>query len=88
VVELLNDDYARQIMTLVREDAKPARVLAEECGASRATVYRRLNRLQDAGLVGERLQYEEDGHHRKVFHLAVDSLSLTLDDSGLTASVS
>ncbi|MFB6298229.1 MAG: ArsR/SmtB family transcription factor [Salinirussus sp.] len=87
LIELLNDDYAREIMGRIHDQPKAARPLAEECGVSRATVYRRLNRLEAAGLVEEGMRYDSDGHHRKVFSLTVDSASIELGESGFEVDV-
>jgi DNA-binding transcriptional ArsR family regulator len=87
LIALLNDEYVREILARIHNEAKPARALAEECDVSRPTVYRRLNRLQDAGLVKEGMQYETNGHHRRTFRLAVEESTLELAESGFEAEV-
>ena len=87
LLELLDADYTRAILSAIRTEAKPARTLAEECGASRPTVYRRLNRLQEAGLVDASLAYDADGHHRTVFETTLESVTLDVTDQGLSVSV-
>jgi DNA-binding transcriptional ArsR family regulator len=87
-VELLDARYTKALLEAIRTEAKPARVLAEECGASRPTVYRRLNSLVDAGLVESRMSYDTDGHHRTVFKAAVERVTVELDDSGLSLTLS
>lgn len=84
LLALLDAEYAQSILAAIRSDAKPARTLAEECGASRPTVYRRLNGLEDAGLVESEVAYDADGHHRTVFRATLDSLTV---DIGETLSV-
>jgi len=88
VLELLNDDHASEIIRRIHDEAKSARELAEECEMSRATAYRRLNRLDDAGLVDVGMTYDPDGYHRKIFELAVSSVSIELDDGSLQVDVS
>jgi hypothetical protein len=51
VLDLLEDEYTRRILEALAEEPRPARELIEATDASRATVYRRLNSLQDHGLV-------------------------------------
>jgi predicted transcriptional regulator len=86
VLSLLSDDYARDILLATREEATPARELADQLEISRATVYRRLNRLQDAGLVETSLAIHSDGHHRKQFQATVDELSLSFEDGAVTVA--
>lgn len=87
LLELLSDDYVREFLAAIREEAKPARQIAEECDTSRPTAYRRLNRLCEAGLVTERMEYEADGHHRRTFSAAVDRVAIELGESGFEAAV-
>ena len=82
LLALFGDEYTCDILTSLEAGPKPARALAEDGGMSRPTVYRRLNRLADAGLVDERLQYASDGNHRKEFHLVVSAVSFDLSEDG------
>ena len=79
LLELLDDEYARAILEHTAEEARSARELVSTLSASRATVYRRLNRLEDAGLVEHRTRYDPDGHHRKTFRATLDSVTVSLD---------
>lgn len=85
---VLEDDVGRSVLEQVAEDAKPARALVDAVDASRATVYRRLGKLEDAGLVETSMQYDEDGHHRKVFEATLERITLELDGGDLRALVS
>jgi len=85
--ELLNDDHVRRILRATRDEALPARELIDRCDASKPTVYRRLNRLADAGLVASRQAYDPDGHHRQTFRSTLDSVTVALTDDGLEADV-
>lgn len=87
LLALLDDDHARAIITTISEEAKAAREIVAECHSSRPTVYRRLNRLQEAGLVTTEMQYDSDGHHRKTFRLRYDSASISLGADGLDCTV-
>ncbi|ELZ49209.1 transcriptional regulator TrmB [Halorubrum californiense DSM 19288] len=82
LLALFGDEYTCDILTSLEEEPKPARALAEDCGMSRPTVYRRLNRLTDAGLVDDRLRIASDGNHRKEFHLVVSTVSFDLSEDG------
>jgi len=87
LLALLEADYTRTILAAIRSDPKPARALVEECGASRPTIYRRLNSLQDAGLVESRMAYDPDGHHRTVFESTLERVAIDVTDDGLSVTV-
>lgn len=87
VIGLLADDHARAILKFLRDGPKSARRLAELCDTSRPTVYRRLERLQIAGLVTAEMEYDTDGHHRRRFGTAVDAVELALGDTGFEVTV-
>ncbi|MEF8780336.1 MAG: winged helix-turn-helix domain-containing protein [Haloferacaceae archaeon] len=87
LVTLLNDEYAREILTAITDEAKPAREIAEECGVSRPTVYRRLDRLLEVGLIEEREQPTHSGRHRKRFRVAADGAVLRLREDGFETDV-
>jgi len=87
LIELLGDDYVREFLAVIGDEAKPAREIARACDASRTTVYRRLNRLRDAGLVTEGMEYGAGGHHRRTFAAAVDRVAIGLDEDGFVAAV-
>lgn len=87
VLALLEDDYSRSILEAVHAEPRSACDLVEVCDASRATVYRRLDRLDDVGLVDSWLSYDADGHHRTVFEATVETLSVDVTDDGLSVTV-
>ena len=88
ILTRLNAAYAQEILETISTEARPAREIAVECGASRATVYRRLNSLKEAGLVETEMQYDGGGHHRTVFKTNFESLALEMTVDGLTVTVS
>ncbi|MBX0286493.1 helix-turn-helix domain-containing protein [Haloarcula salinisoli] len=83
VVALLDDDHARAILTATSDDALSAKELSERCDISQATVYRRVDRLTDAGLVTERTRPRADGHHDTVYAATLDELTVRLRDGEL-----
>ena len=82
-LEVITDKYARRILAALVDRPTAAATLAEELDASRPTVYRRLNSLESAGLIESTVALDPDGHHRKRFHVVVDSANLTFDSSGI-----
>jgi predicted transcriptional regulator len=87
-LDVLSDDYACRILATLEEGPMGAADLAEACNMSRATAYRRLERLEDVGFVTAEMTYDADGHHRKQFHLALDELQLEVGPHGVDGSVS
>lgn len=87
LLALLGDEYACDILRALAEGPLPARDLIERHGMSRTTVYRRLDRLTDAGIVDSRLRPASDGHHRREFHLAVDEIEFQVGANGVDGAV-
>jgi DNA-binding Lrp family transcriptional regulator len=87
LLELLDAEYTQEVLEAAGREARSARKLAELCGASRPTVYRRLNSLQAAGLVETGVEYDADGHHRTVFETTLEAVSVDVTDDGLSVTV-
>jgi len=83
ILALLEDSYTREILTCLQDGPKPAHSVVANCDCSRPTVYRRLARLEETGVVSASVRYDPDGHHRKRFHLCVDKITITLNESGI-----
>lgn len=87
LLELLDAEYTQEILEAMGRKARSARELAEACGASRPTVYRRLNSLREAGLVDTEMEYDADGHHRAVFEATLEAVSVDMTGDGLSVTV-
>jgi DNA-binding transcriptional ArsR family regulator len=83
-LRVLDDDHAREILRTLADGPACGRQLSRTCAASRPTVYRRLDRLEDAGLVAFDLRLDADGHHRRRYRLARDRLTVTVEEGALT----
>ncbi|WP_267643960.1 ArsR/SmtB family transcription factor [Haloarchaeobius amylolyticus] len=80
VLRLLDDEYARAILTVTSREPMSAKELATAIDASPPTVYRRVEDLQAAGLLAEELQYESSGHHYRIYRAVVDRVSISFAD--------
>lgn len=80
IIELLSDNHVRTILSETSVEACSASELAERCDASDQTVYRRLERLEEAGLVSDRTRARDDGHHDTVYTARLEHVSITLRD--------
>ena len=87
-VEVLSDEYSCRILAALDDGPKPARVIANRCGMSRPTVYRRLNQLEAVGFVQSRKQREPDGNHRKYFELVLNEIRFEVSESGIDGQIS
>jgi DNA-binding transcriptional ArsR family regulator len=83
-LRLLDDEYAREILAALAGAPMRGRDLIERCGMSRATVYRRLDRLRDAGFVTAEMTVDPDGHHCNEFRLVRDEVTVHIEDGALT----
>jgi len=88
LLDLLGDEYACAIIRALADGPRTARDLTGQVEMSRPTVYRRLDRLRDAGIVRSTTRPETDGHHRQEFHLVVDGIQLQLCADGIDGTVS
>lgn len=80
VFALLDDEYARTLLAATSTEPMTPTELSQQCEMSRATVYRRLNALEECGLVTSELELDADGHHTKRYEAQLDELSVILAD--------
>lgn len=73
-IDILSDEYACRIVTTLDEGPMAAVDLAAECGISRTTVYRRLNRLQTLGFVAATEQRDSNVIHRNYYRLTLNEV--------------
>lgn len=87
LLELLGDEYTYRVLEAVVEQPRTGREIMEATEVSKATVYRRLEELEEAGLVESTIHLAKDGNHCKQFHAVVSSIRVEFDEDGLTADV-
>lgn len=87
LLALLGDEYACEIMRALDDGPMPARDLVEQCAMSRPTVYRRLERLTEAGVVDSELCLQADGHRRREFRLVCDAFEFQVSADGIDGSL-
>lgn len=79
VLDVLGDENAREILALVNQEARSAKSLAEKCGVSLPTIYRRLEVLEDCDLVKTRSVVGENGNQYSVYASNFDSTIVSLE---------
>jgi len=87
VIELLDDEYAREILVAASVEPMSARALGEACDASLPTVYRRVEALEDADLLDVRTRPDREGHHYKVYSTRVERFAVEIHDGTLDAEL-
>jgi len=87
LLALLDDEYARAILTETSVEPMSASTLSDRCDASLPTIYRRLDRLGESQLISERTKIAEDGNHYSVYEANLESVALTIDDGSLDVEV-
>lgn len=87
VYSLLDDEYARRILIETYEETRSAGALSDACDASEATVYRRLERLRDQGLVESVQEVDPDAGPQQVYAARLDRVSIDLTATGFEISI-
>jgi DNA-binding transcriptional ArsR family regulator len=82
IAPLLADDAARAILEATATEARSAEELAEHCGVSTPTIYRRLEELREANLLAERTEPDAGGHHYTVYRATLDTAVVELTEEG------
>jgi predicted transcriptional regulator len=80
LLSLLTDEYVHDIVGHIADESLAARTIADRLGVARSTVYRRLDRLEEAGMLETEMVYHPDGHHRREFTVSLDEVVLSFDD--------
>lgn len=79
VLEILADETALAIFSRVRERPHSAKKLEEVCDASLKTVYRRVEALEEAGLVSAVTRIDEGGNHHTIYTTAIDAVEIVIE---------
>ncbi len=85
---LLGDEYTRRVLQAVADERRSGREVMDAADVSKATAYRRLDRLQEAGLVDSELVIDPKGHHHEEFFAVVDRADISVCSEGIDISLS
>ena len=78
--ELLEDEYTRKIIAETSTEALSAQELQDRCDASAPTIYRRIEKLQEFGMIDEQQVPDPDGHHYRRFSTRFERVTIELHD--------
>jgi len=87
LLTLLGDSYTQRVLAALGDDTLTGREIIEQAEISKATVYRRLDELQDAGIVEASLRLDPNGHHCEQYQIVAESLTVSIDGDGFDAAV-
>jgi predicted transcriptional regulator len=87
LLELLGDEYTRRVLRAVTEQPRSGSEVVETADVSKATAYRRLDRLEAAGLIRSEMVFDPNGHHHEQFHAVVESIAVEFGSDGVSATV-
>jgi len=87
VLDVLSDGYAREILAATSVKPMSAQQLADAHDMSEPTVYRRIERLREYDLLGERTEIRDDGNHHSVYTATLSAFSVELDEGTFEAVV-
>lgn len=87
VLDVLSDEYAREILAATSVKPMSAQQLADAHDMSEPTVYRRIERLREYDLLGERTEIRDDGNHHSVYTATLSAFSVELDEGTFEAVV-
>lgn len=87
LLSVLDDEYARTILMETDQRPMSAKHLAEACDASLPTIYRRIDRLSELGLVTDRPEFTGEGRHYSVYEATLDQVVIDLDEGNLNITM-
>ncbi|WP_435157979.1 ArsR/SmtB family transcription factor [Haladaptatus sp. DFWS20] len=87
LLDVLSDEYAREILAATSIKPMSAQQLADECEMSKPTVYRRVDRLQAHGLLEEQTKIRTSNNHYSVYTATLSEVSIELDTGSFEATV-
>lgn len=82
IVEALTDEDCRRILAATSDEALSANEISERCDLPRSTTYRKLEKLTDVDLLGERIRICRSGKNPSEYVRLVDEVTVGLDESG------
>ena len=80
VLQVFEDEYSQELLNLLGDDPLSCREIANQSDMSRPTVYRRINKLKDAGMLDETTRVDSEGHHKSQYTLRDITLSVSFCD--------
>jgi DNA-binding transcriptional ArsR family regulator len=87
VLDLVGQHDTRRLLAHARREPLSARELADRCGLSLSTVYRRADALSERNLLDEQLQPDQEGNHYRTFETSVERISMIVEQGAFGVDV-
>jgi predicted transcriptional regulator len=87
ILEVISDETARRLFAHISEGPKSAKDLQDSCSASLKTVYRRLEKLQEAGLISPVDRVDVDGTHYTLYGTNVTELDISVNPDAANVEI-
>ncbi len=79
VLDVLEDGTSREIIECTDTPMTVAELI-EECDLTTSTAYRKVNRLQDAGVLRQTIRFSSTGKYPKQYERAITDISVSIED--------
>lgn len=79
VLDVLEDGTAREIIECTDTPMTVAELI-DECDLATSTAYRKVNRLQDTGVLRQTIRFSSSGKHPKQYERAICDISVSIDN--------
>ncbi len=76
LLAVLVDEHAQEILSATSRSSLSADELESTCGLSQSTIYRKIDRLVELGLLNEQFRVSTEGRHRREFQANIDRVQL------------
>lgn len=87
VLDVFGNEHARDILVLASAKPMSAEELAEQCGLSLPTVYRRVNVLESWDLLRADTRLDADGNHYQTYETKLREVRFAVEEGGFTVDV-
>lgn len=81
VLASLDDPDCRTLLQAATDEALTVQEAAERCDIARSTTYRKVEQLNEAGLLTERVRLRRNGKHASEYLSAFEDLTISLSPS-------
>lgn len=79
ILDTIGDEQARRVLAAISKESRSAKELAESLDYSLATVYRRIDVLDQHDLITDQTLVADDGNHYKVYECNFNSTVIALE---------
>lgn len=87
VVNLLSDEYNQRILQYTREEPRSVSTISDLCDADPSTIYRRIDDLEEYGLIEGQHQLDPEGHHYTVYIAKLREVRIRLERDGFDVDI-